>query len=272
MAVVGVVVDGRVVVVGGAEGITVITFESVKPLPGSTRSIFQRVGRAWNTSSHNLPSCRSSSRTGRTLVRICIQVVGKQTQFNVGRVVPSADGERNADVGVVRSLRKPGAVQGLVDEEVPPAPLRTRGNCQRSQRGDALQRSCEGATDTATGRAGGCGHDSPDRPSSRRAWKDVHGQRLLVPLDTISVGANTCSMPTEIVTRTQQCPYCLLPTVLVTIEQLVSLRGDVVACRPCSTRRDARTRSALARGLCRGECSDQRRCRLSAVETGFRLL
>ena len=36
-------------------------------------------------------------------------------------------------------------------------------------------------------------------------------------------------MPTEIVTRTQQCPYCLLPTVLVTIEQLVSLRGDVVA-------------------------------------------
>ena len=38
-----------------------------------------------------------------------------------------------------------------------------------------------------------------------------------------------CSMPTEIVTQTQQCAYCLLPTVVVTVEQLVSTRGEVVA-------------------------------------------
>ena len=36
-------------------------------------------------------------------------------------------------------------------------------------------------------------------------------------------------MPTEIVTQTQQRGYCLLPTVVVTVEQLLSTRGDVVA-------------------------------------------
>ena len=36
-------------------------------------------------------------------------------------------------------------------------------------------------------------------------------------------------MPTEIVTRTETCAYCLLPTVVVTVEQLLSQRGDVVA-------------------------------------------
>ncbi len=39
----------------------------------------------------------------------------------------------------------------------------------------------------------------------------------------------TCSMPTEIVTRTERCAYCLLPTIVATIEQLLSTRGDVVA-------------------------------------------
>jgi hypothetical protein len=47
-------------------------------------------------------------------------------------------------------------------------------------------------------------------------------------------------MPTEVVTRTEQCAYCRLPTVVVTVEQLVSLRGDVVASTvlekaPCTT-------------------------------------
>ena len=36
-------------------------------------------------------------------------------------------------------------------------------------------------------------------------------------------------MPTEIVTRTEQCAYCLRDTVVVTVEQLVSLRGEVIA-------------------------------------------
>ena len=36
-------------------------------------------------------------------------------------------------------------------------------------------------------------------------------------------------MPTEIVTRTETCAYCLLPTIVVTVEQLVSTRGEVVA-------------------------------------------
>jgi hypothetical protein len=36
-------------------------------------------------------------------------------------------------------------------------------------------------------------------------------------------------MPTRIVEQTQQCPYCLLPTVAVTVEQLLSQRGEVVA-------------------------------------------
>jgi hypothetical protein len=36
-------------------------------------------------------------------------------------------------------------------------------------------------------------------------------------------------MPTKTVEQTQQCPYCLLPTVVVTVEQLLSTRGEVVA-------------------------------------------
>jgi hypothetical protein len=36
-------------------------------------------------------------------------------------------------------------------------------------------------------------------------------------------------MPTEIVTRTERCAYCLRDTVVVTVEQLLSTRGDVVA-------------------------------------------
>jgi len=36
-------------------------------------------------------------------------------------------------------------------------------------------------------------------------------------------------MPTEIVTRTDKCAYCLYDTIVVTVEQLVSTRGDVVA-------------------------------------------
>ena len=36
-------------------------------------------------------------------------------------------------------------------------------------------------------------------------------------------------MPTEIVTRTQQCAYCLTDTIVVTVEQLLSQRGEVVA-------------------------------------------
>lgn len=36
-------------------------------------------------------------------------------------------------------------------------------------------------------------------------------------------------MPTEIVTRTERCAYCLTDTIVVTVEQLVSTRGDVVA-------------------------------------------
>jgi hypothetical protein len=36
-------------------------------------------------------------------------------------------------------------------------------------------------------------------------------------------------MPTKIVEETQQCAYCLRPTVVVTVEQLVSAHGDVVA-------------------------------------------
>jgi hypothetical protein len=39
----------------------------------------------------------------------------------------------------------------------------------------------------------------------------------------------TCSMPTEIITRTDRCPYCLRDTVVVTVEQLLSRRGEVVA-------------------------------------------
>jgi hypothetical protein len=47
-------------------------------------------------------------------------------------------------------------------------------------------------------------------------------------------------MPTEIVTRTEQCAYCLLPTVVVTVEQLVSTRCEVVGSTvlskdPCTT-------------------------------------
>ena len=42
------------------------------------------------------------------------------------------------------------------------------------------------------------------------------------PRLTGSPGAtNICSMPTRIVEQTQQCPYCLLATVVVTVEQLV---------------------------------------------------
>ncbi len=36
-------------------------------------------------------------------------------------------------------------------------------------------------------------------------------------------------MPTEIVTRTERCADCVRNTVLVTVEQLISTRGDVVA-------------------------------------------
>jgi hypothetical protein len=36
-------------------------------------------------------------------------------------------------------------------------------------------------------------------------------------------------MPTEIVTRTERCAYCLRDTIVVTVEQLISARGDVVA-------------------------------------------
>ena len=36
-------------------------------------------------------------------------------------------------------------------------------------------------------------------------------------------------MPTEIVTRTEKCAYCLTNTIVVAVEQLVSTRGDVVA-------------------------------------------
>jgi len=39
----------------------------------------------------------------------------------------------------------------------------------------------------------------------------------------------TCSMPTEIIERTERCAYCLLDTIVVTVEQLISRRGDVVA-------------------------------------------
>ena len=42
------------------------------------------------------------------------------------------------------------------------------------------------------------------------------------PRLTGSPGAtNICSMPTRIVEQTQQCPYCLLATVVVTVEQLI---------------------------------------------------
>lgn len=36
-------------------------------------------------------------------------------------------------------------------------------------------------------------------------------------------------MPTRIVEQTQQYPYCLLPTIVVTVEQFLSQRGEVVA-------------------------------------------
>jgi len=36
-------------------------------------------------------------------------------------------------------------------------------------------------------------------------------------------------MPPEIVTRIEKCGYCLRDTIVVTVEQLVSTRGDVVA-------------------------------------------
>jgi len=36
-------------------------------------------------------------------------------------------------------------------------------------------------------------------------------------------------MPTEIIERTERCAYCLLDTIVVTVEQLISRRGDVVA-------------------------------------------
>ena len=36
-------------------------------------------------------------------------------------------------------------------------------------------------------------------------------------------------MPTEIVTQTQRCAYCLRDTIVVTVEQLLSTSGDVVA-------------------------------------------
>jgi hypothetical protein len=36
-------------------------------------------------------------------------------------------------------------------------------------------------------------------------------------------------MPTQVVEQTTQCAYCLLPTIVATVEQLVSTRDDVVA-------------------------------------------
>ena len=36
-------------------------------------------------------------------------------------------------------------------------------------------------------------------------------------------------MPSEIIERTEKCGYCLCDTVVVTVEQLLSVRGDVVA-------------------------------------------
>jgi hypothetical protein len=36
-------------------------------------------------------------------------------------------------------------------------------------------------------------------------------------------------MPTEIVTRNERCAYCLRDTIVVTVEQLLSTRGDVIA-------------------------------------------
>ena len=36
-------------------------------------------------------------------------------------------------------------------------------------------------------------------------------------------------MPTEIIERTEKCGYCLRDTIVVTVEQLISTRGDVVA-------------------------------------------
>ena len=47
-------------------------------------------------------------------------------------------------------------------------------------------------------------------------------------------------MPTEIVARTDRCPYCLRDTVVVTVEQLLNVQGDVVAITeleraPCTT-------------------------------------
>lgn len=59
-----------------------------------------------------------------------------------------------------------------------------------------------------------------------------------------------CSIPTEIVPGTERCVYCLRDTVVLTVEQLVSPRGDVIA----STAREgrARARTASARGCRRG--------------------
>jgi len=37
------------------------------------------------------------------------------------------------------------------------------------------------------------------------------------------------TLPTETVTRTEKCAYCLLDTIVVTVEQLLTTRGDVVA-------------------------------------------
>jgi hypothetical protein len=45
----------------------------------------------------------------------------------------------------------------------------------------------------------------------------------------VSGASYVCSMPTEIVTRTERCAYCLRDTVVVTVEQLLSTSGQVVA-------------------------------------------
>jgi hypothetical protein len=40
---------------------------------------------------------------------------------------------------------------------------------------------------------------------------------------------HAATMSTEIVTRTERCAYCLTDAEVVTVEQLLSQRGDVVA-------------------------------------------
>ena len=54
-------------------------------------------------------------------------------------------------------------------------------------------------------------------------------RRSPASLGTPSSESYTCSISTEIVTRTEKCGYCLTDTIVVTVEQLISQRGEVVA-------------------------------------------